>query len=107
MTTSKRAVVGLQPVALKPVKRSPISVVSLAELHSASRSQETPANERDRYVNFFRLQDLVNKVTSMVKFLTPFEDFTASPLPVTLDAYLGYRQGAIDFIESRNGRIPA
>ena len=37
----------------------------------------------------------------------PFEDFTASPLPATLDAYLAYRQRAIEFIESRNRRIAA
>jgi Family of unknown function (DUF6994) len=59
------------------------------------------------YVDFFLLQDLVNEVTSTVKFFTPFEDFTASPLPRTLDAYLGYRQLAIEFIESRNRRIAA
>jgi Family of unknown function (DUF6994) len=58
-------------------------------------------------VDFFLLQDLVGEVTSTVKFFTPFEDFTASPLPVTLDAYLGYRQRAIEFIESRNRRIAA
>ena len=59
------------------------------------------------YVDFFLLQDLVNEVTSTVKFFSPFEDFTASPLPGTLDAYLGYRQRAIEFIESRNRRIAA
>ena len=59
------------------------------------------------YVDFFHLQDLVDEVTSTVKFFTPFEDFTASPLPGTLDAYLGYRQHAIEFIESRNRRIAA
>ena len=30
-----------------------------------------------------------------------------APLPETLDAYLGYRQLAIEFIESRNRRIAA
>ena len=59
------------------------------------------------YVDFFHLQDLVDEVTSTVKFFTPFEDFTASPLPGTLDAYLWYRQHAIEFIESRNRRIAA
>ena len=33
------------------------------------------------YVDFFHLQDLVNEDASAVKFFTPFEDFTASPLP--------------------------
>ena len=57
------------------------------------------------YVDFFHLQDLVNEATSTVKFFMPFEDFTTSPLPATLDAYLAYRQHAIEFIESRNRRI--
>ena len=59
------------------------------------------------YVDFFHLQDLVNEVTLTVKFSMPFEDFTASPLPGTLDAYFVYRQRAIEFIESRNRRIAA
>jgi hypothetical protein len=59
------------------------------------------------YVEFFLLQDLVDETTSTVKFFMPFEDFTRSPLPPTLDAYLGYRQRAIEFIELRNLRIAA
>ena len=59
------------------------------------------------YVDFFHLQDLVNEATLTVKFSMPFEDFTASPLPGTLDAYFVYRQRAIEFIESRNRRIAA
>ena len=59
------------------------------------------------YVDFFHLQDLVDHGGAAVKFFMPFEDFTASPLPGTLDAYLVYRQRAIEFIESRNHRIAA
>ena len=59
------------------------------------------------YVDFFHLQDLVDEFTATVKFFTPFEDFAASPLPGTLDAYLEYRQRAIEFVESRNRRIAA
>jgi Family of unknown function (DUF6994) len=59
------------------------------------------------YVDFFHLQDLVEEFTSTVKFFTPFDDFAASPLPGTLDAYFEYRQRAIEFIESRNRRIGA
>jgi hypothetical protein len=58
-------------------------------------------------VDFFHLQDLVNEVTPTVKFFMSFEDFTASPLPGTLDAYFVYRQRAIEFIESWNRRIAA
>ena len=57
------------------------------------------------YVDFFHLQDLVDEATSAVKFFTPSEDFTVSPLPGTLDAYLWYRQHAAAFVESRNRRI--
>jgi hypothetical protein len=57
------------------------------------------------FVDFFLLQDLVDEDTSTVKIFTPFEDFTASPLPGTPDAYSRYRQRAIEFIESRNRRI--
>jgi hypothetical protein len=58
------------------------------------------------YLDFFLLQDLVSK-SATVSFFTPFDDFSASPLPGTLDAYLGYRHRAIEFIESRNRRIAA
>jgi hypothetical protein len=58
-------------------------------------------------VDFFHLQDLVNENTLTVKFSMPFEDFTASPLPHALDAYIAYRQRSIEFIESRNRRIAA
>jgi hypothetical protein len=59
------------------------------------------------YVDFFHLQDLVDEATLTVKFSMPFEDFAASPLPDTLDAYIAYRQRAIEFIEARNRRIAA
>ena len=57
------------------------------------------------YVDFFHLQDLVNEVSSTVKFFMPFEDFGEWVLPTTLDVYLGYRRRAMEFIESRNRRI--
>jgi hypothetical protein len=57
------------------------------------------------YVDFFHLQDLVNESTSTVKFFAPFKDFAGSPVPGTLDAYLAYRDRAIEFIESRSQRI--
>ena len=59
------------------------------------------------FVDFFLLQDLVDQATSSVKFFTAFADFTASPLPGDLDAYLGYYQRAAEFIQSRNRRIAA
>ncbi len=59
------------------------------------------------YVTFFHLQDLINGATPTVKFFLPFEDFTASPLPGTFEAYFVYRRRAIVFIASRNRRIGA
>jgi hypothetical protein len=57
------------------------------------------------YVDFFYLQDIVNEVSSAVRFFMPFENFTGSPLPGTIDSYVGYRERAIEFIHSRNRRI--
>ena len=57
------------------------------------------------YVEFFLLQDLVTEDCSPVRFFTPFEDFNTSPLPGSVEAYMVYRQLAVDFIEARNRRI--
>jgi hypothetical protein len=57
------------------------------------------------YVRHFLLQDLVTDDCSAVRFFTPFDDFTTSPLPASIDAYRAYRQLAIHFIEARNRRI--
>jgi hypothetical protein len=57
------------------------------------------------YVDFFLLQDIVTEEHSAVRFFTPFQDFTTSPLPDSVDEYKAYRQLAIEFIEARNRRI--
>jgi len=49
----------------------------------------------------------VSDVTPTIKFFMPFEGFTASTLPGSRDAYLAYRQRAVEFIDSRNRRIAA
>jgi len=59
------------------------------------------------YVDFFLLQDMVAPDYSAVRTFMPFEDFTGSPLPGTVDAYTEYRRLAIEFIEARNRRIVA
>jgi hypothetical protein len=59
------------------------------------------------YVDFFLLHDMVTEDYSAVRFFTPFDGFTVSPLPASLDAYNAYRQLAIEFIEARNRRIDA
>lgn len=57
------------------------------------------------YVEFFLLHDLVSQDCSAVRFFMPLEDFNASPLPGSVDAYKAYKQLAIAFIEARNQRI--
>ena len=64
-----------------------------------------------RYPKFFALfgdfEGLWTRPHARFKFFTPFEGFTTSPLPGTLDAYRGYRERSIEFIEARNDRIAA
>lgn len=57
------------------------------------------------YAEFFLLQDLVTDDYSAVKFFTPFEDFTKSPLPGSVESYRAYQQLTVKFINSRNRRI--
>ena len=57
------------------------------------------------YVDHFLQQDLVTDDCSAVRFFMPFDHFSTSPLPKSLDEYVSYRQFAIDFIEARNHRI--
>jgi hypothetical protein len=57
------------------------------------------------YVEFFLLQDIVTDDRLAVRFFTPFEDFTTSPLAANLEDYLSYRCLATQFIEARNRRI--
>ncbi len=57
------------------------------------------------YVEFFLLQDLVTEDCSAVRFFTPFDDFTTSPLPASIDVYRAYQRLAVKFIEARNCRI--
>ena len=56
-------------------------------------------------VEFFLLQDAVTADCDSVIFSAPFENFTTSPIPQTMDEYREYRQRAITFIEARNRRI--
>jgi hypothetical protein len=57
------------------------------------------------YVSYFLLQDLVTEDCGSVKFFSPFENFSKSPIPATLDAYQAYRRSASDWIKARNERI--
>ena len=57
------------------------------------------------YVDFFLLRDLVTDDYDVVRFFTPFANFTTPAVPETLDEYKGYRQLTIDFVQARNRRI--
>ncbi len=57
------------------------------------------------FVEYFLLQDAVTVNCGAVIFSTPFDDFTTSPIPQTLEEYREYRQRAISFIKARNRRI--
>jgi hypothetical protein len=57
------------------------------------------------YTDFFLLQELVAEDYSAVKFFMPFEDFTKSPLPESIESYRAYQELAVEFINSRNRRI--
>jgi hypothetical protein len=57
------------------------------------------------YAEFFLLQDLVSEDFTAVKFFAPFDDFKTSPLPASKEAYVEYKQLAMNFIASRNRRI--
>jgi hypothetical protein len=85
------------------------------------RDEPSPLSDTlARYTNVFglfrrfrRLRELFppsgsgGRVHFQGQVFHPVEDFTVSPLPGTLEAYLGYRKRAVAFIESRNRRIAA
>ncbi|MDQ0633726.1 hypothetical protein QFZ40_001635 [Arthrobacter pascens] len=60
----------------------------------------------DGYVEFFLLQDLINK-DGTIRFFHPFDNFSTPVVPKTPDEYLKYLQRSRDFIRARNKRIDA
>jgi hypothetical protein len=57
------------------------------------------------YVEFFLFQDLVVDDSSSVKFHLPFEGFSGSPLPKSVDEYLEYAKNTEIFLNARSQRI--
>lgn len=57
------------------------------------------------YVDFFLLQDLVNKDYSAVEFFMPFKNFQTPAVPKTFESYCSYKEQAIYFVNKRNQRI--
>lgn len=56
------------------------------------------------YVSFFLLDDLVDERMS-VKFYLPHDGFKSRPVFSTVDEYLSYKNGVMEFIQLRNKRI--
>ena len=57
------------------------------------------------YVEFFLLQDLVDKSYSEIKYFIPFKSFEDSPLPSDINQYKLYKENLSSFVVSRNERI--
>lgn len=57
------------------------------------------------YVEFFLLQDMAAEDYCSVRFFLPFDNFTSSPLPKSLESYQDYRKLAISFIQARGKRM--
>ena len=57
------------------------------------------------YVNYFLLQDLVEKDYVAIKFWSNFDNFETAPLPKDKDEYLSYKSELLGFVQARNQRI--
>jgi hypothetical protein len=58
------------------------------------------------YVQFFLLQDLVNKNCTQVRFFLPHDgSFNSSPRPNSLESYMTYKANTVVFINARNQRM--
>lgn len=57
------------------------------------------------YVEFFLLQDLVNDDFTAVRIARPFNSFSGSPIPASVQEYDEYKRASIAFIEARNQLI--
>jgi len=56
------------------------------------------------YVHFFLLDDLIDE-NKNIKFYLPFDGFKTRPIFSSVDQYLTYKNGVMNFIKSRNKRI--
>ena len=57
------------------------------------------------YVDFFLLQDLVDRNYKSVQFWIPFKSFDDSPLPKSIEDYTLFKKNLMSFIRDRNNRI--
>ena len=57
------------------------------------------------YVDYFLLQDLVERNYEAIKFWSNFDNFETAPLPKDKDEYLSYKSELLGFVKARNQRI--
>ena len=57
------------------------------------------------YVEFFLLQDLIERDSEKIKFWLPFNGFDRSPLPSGAYEYQSYKKRVTDFVANRNKRM--
>ena len=56
------------------------------------------------YIHFFLLEDLIDENKKIIFYL-PFNDFKTPPTFSSIDEYLLYKKGVMNFIRARNKRI--
>lgn len=59
----------------------------------------------ENYVAFWLLDDIMDG--DSVRFAMPFDDFTSSPVPHSVEGYEKYMRCSLDFLTARNRRIAA
>jgi len=57
------------------------------------------------YVDYFLLQDLVERDYEAIKFWSNFDNFETAPLPINKEEYVSYKEKVIVFLNGRNKRI--
>lgn len=56
------------------------------------------------YIDFFMLQDFIDE-KEQIKFSLPFDNFSRTPLPQTIDEYNQYKIHTVNLMNNRNKRI--
>lgn len=56
------------------------------------------------YVQFFLFEDLIDE-NQNVKFYLPFNEFKSRPIFTSVDDYLRYKNGVVNFVNARNKKI--
>lgn len=57
------------------------------------------------YIDFFFLQDLYDENSQTILFYLPFDDFKMPPSFKSVEDYLIYKKGVLDFVNKRKDRI--